>query len=121
MGSEMADELERWIEAGGLWDAAGLDVIQARLAELGTLSADLVHVFGALRLRLEMGPVAPSMHRDVEAVVYPRLWKVIEAARLDLPTGEQLTRIQVLNRRLAQLFVLEDPPAPRRRKGASGE
>lgn len=121
MGSELADELERWIEGGALWEAVGLDAMQARLAELGTLSADLAHVFGALRLRLEMGPVAPSMRREVEAVVYPRLWKVIEAARLDLPAGEQRTRIQVLNRRLAQLFVLEDPPAPRRRRGASGE
>ena len=115
MGSELADELERWIEGGGAWDPEVLDSVQVRLAEMGTLSADLVHVFCALRLRLDMGPVSPSMRRDVEAVVYPRLWKVVEAARLDLPAGEQLTRIQVLNRRLAQLFVLEDPPAPRRR------
>jgi hypothetical protein len=114
VGSEVADELERWIEGGGLWDAEGLDVVQARLAALGGPTVDLVHLFDALRLRMEMGPVSPAMRRDVEAVVYPRLWKLVEAARHDLSAGEQQTRIQVLNRRLAQLFVLEDPHAPRR-------
>jgi hypothetical protein len=59
-----------------------------------------------------MGPIPNRLQRDVEAVLYPRLWKVMEAARDDLPTGEQRTRIQVLNRRLARLFVVENPQVP---------
>jgi hypothetical protein len=115
----MADELERWIEGGGLWDAERIDAVQSRLAELGGPTVDLVHVFDALRLRMEMGPVPPSMQRDVEAVVYPRLWKLVEAARHRLSPAEQQTRIQVLNRRLAQLFVLEDPHASREESPAT--
>jgi hypothetical protein len=109
--SEVAGELERWIEGGGLWDAEAIDAVQARLATLGGATVDLVHLFDALRLRMEMGPVSPTMQRDVEAVVYPRLWKLVEAVRNDLSAAEPQIRIQVLNRRLAQLFVLEDPHA----------
>jgi hypothetical protein len=43
----------------------------------------------------------------VEAVVYPRLWKVLEAVRAELPEGEQRTRVHVLNRRLARLLAAE--------------
>jgi hypothetical protein len=109
MGNELAEALEQWIERGALWDPEELRTVRDRLAGAGVLFPDLEHVFEALRLRLEMGPVSPTMRRNVEAVVYPRLWKIIEAARLNLPDGEQRTRIQVLNRRLAQLFVTEDP------------
>jgi hypothetical protein len=104
--------LEAWIERGALWDAEQLDILSQRLGEADSLGRDLAHTFAALRLRLGMGPLSSRLQRDVEAVLYPRLWKVLEAARDDLPTGEQRTRIQVLNRRLARLFVAENPPAP---------
>jgi hypothetical protein len=119
MGSELAEALEQWIERGVLWDAQELRSVRDRLATAGALFPDLDHVFEALRLRLEMCPISPTMRRNVEAVVYPRLWKIIDAARQNLPDGEQRTRIQVLNRRLAQLFVAEDPRAPR--KGTAGD
>ena len=108
---DLADELEAWIERGVIWDPGELDHFAARLVGAGHPAGDLAHTFTALRLRLEMGTVADRLQRDVEAVLYPRLWKVIEAVRDDLPAGEQRTRIQVLNRRLARLFVAEDPPA----------
>jgi hypothetical protein len=40
-------------------------------------------------------------------VIYPRLWKVLEAVRGGLPEGEQRSRVQVLNRRLARLLASE--------------
>lgn len=104
--------MEAWIERGALWDAEQLDALSQRLGEADSLGRDLAHAFAALRLRLRMGPLPSRLQRDVEAVLYPRLWKVLEAARDDLPTGEQRTRIQVLNRRLARLFVAENPRAP---------
>ena len=115
MDAELAAEIERFIERDGLWDAGELSRCVARLAAAGPgdLAADLAHTFAAVRLRLEMGPVPERTRRDVEGVVYPRLWKVIEAVRDDLPAGEQLARIQVLNRRLARLLVTEDPRSAR--------
>ena len=114
MDLELASELERFIERDALWDPAELDRCAGLLAARGadSLAADLAHVFAALRLRLGMGPVSGPLRRDVEGVVYPRLWKVIEAVRDELPSGEQLTRVQVLNRRLARLFAAEDPRSP---------
>ena len=101
--------MEAWIERGVVWDAEELDRFAARLSAAGNPAGDLAHTFAALRLRLDMGAVADRLQRDVEAVLYPRLWKVIEAVRDELPDSEQRTRIQVLNRRLARLFVAEDP------------
>jgi len=101
--------LEAWIERGVLWDAEELDRFCARLSAAGKPAVDLAHTFAALRLRLQMGSLADRLQHDVEAVLYPRLWKVIEAVREELPASEQRTRIQVLNRRLARLFVAEDP------------
>lgn len=111
MDGELAEEIERLIERNALWDDVELERFAERLAaaEPGGPAADLSHTFVALRLRLEMGPVPERTRRDVEGVVYPRLWKVVEAVRDDLPEGEQLVRVQVLNRRLARLFVAEDP------------
>ena len=110
--AQLADELEAWIERGVVWDPVELDRFAARLTDAGSPAGDLAHTFAALRLRLEMGAVDGWLQRDVEAVLYPRLWKIIEAVRDELPVREQRTRIQVLNRRLARLFVTEDPPAP---------
>jgi len=51
--------------------------------------------------------MAEPLRREVEAVIYPRLWKVLEAVRAGLPEGEQRARMQVLNRRLARLLAAE--------------
>ncbi len=108
MSSDLADELERFIERGALWDEGELDRCTARLEADGTdLTRALLPTFAALRLRLEIGPVSDFTRLDVAGVVYPRLWKVIEAVRDELPSGEQRARAQVLSRRLAKLFALE--------------
>jgi hypothetical protein len=44
---------------------------------------------------------------QIDAIVYPRVWKVIEGIRDGMPDAELRTRIEVMNRRLARLFVEE--------------
>ena len=61
----------------------------------------------AVRLRQRVGDVSAPMRAEIEAIVYPRVWKVIEAIRDGMPDGELRTRLEVMNRRLARLFVEE--------------
>ena len=44
---------------------------------------------------------------QIDAIVYPRVWKLIEGIRDGMPDSELRTRIEVMNRRLARLFVEE--------------
>ena len=60
-------------------------------------------------MRLRIGTVDQRMANDVEGIVYPRLWKVMEAVRDGMPDGELRTRIEVLSRRLARRFAEELP------------
>jgi hypothetical protein len=100
--------LEEFFEGGFVWDEAGLASLADRLAALGPSPvAELAHGFAGLRLRLQMGEMAEPQRREVEAVIYPRLWKVLEAVRAGLPEGEQRARVHVLNRRLARLLATE--------------
>lgn len=110
--AEVADDLEGFIEAGSLWDPSALAAFVARLAVIAEEDSDpLVGRLGrfleAVRLRQQVGEVPPRMRAEIEAVVYPRGWKVIEAVRADMPDGELRTRLEVMNRRLARLFVDE--------------
>jgi hypothetical protein len=112
--------LEDIFETGLTWDASALDDLARRLRDLGDSPvAQLSEGFVGVRLRLEAGEVSEPLRREVEAVIYPRLWKVLEALRAGLPEGEQRARVEVLNRRLARLLATEadpllfgDPPAP---------
>jgi hypothetical protein len=112
--------LEDIFETGLTWDAAALDDLAQRLDALGDSPvAQLSEGFVGVRLRLETGEVSEPLRREIEAVIYPRLWKVLEALRAGLPEGEQRSRVQVLNRRLARLLATEadpllfgDTPAP---------
>ena len=100
--------LEEILETGFVWDEPGLADLAGRLAALGgSPVAELAHGFAGLGLRLGMGEVPEPLRREVEAVVYPRLWKVLEAVKAGLPEGEQRARVQVLNRRLARLLAAE--------------
>ena len=90
MEPDVVTFLEQLFEAGFVWD-----------------EAELAHSFGGVRLRLAMGEVPEPLRREVEAVIYPRLWKVLEAVRAGLPEGEQRARVHVLNRRLARLLATE--------------
>jgi len=100
--------LEDICETGFPWDEAALGDLAGRLEALGPSPvAELAHGFAGLQLRLRMGDLPEPGRREVEAVVYPRLWKVLEAVRAELPEGEQRARVQVLNRRLARLLAAE--------------
>jgi hypothetical protein len=100
--------LEEFFEAGFVWDESGLADLTDRLTALGPSPvAELADAFAGLRLRLERGEMPESQRREVEAVFYPRLWKVLEAVRAGLPEGEQRARVHVLNRRLARLLAEE--------------
>jgi hypothetical protein len=110
----LLDELEEFIRRGALWDRAAMEALVARLEQESTETDDpvpamLAHPLRAVLLRLGMGDLPPRMAHDVEGIVYPRVWKVMEAARDGLPDGELRTRIEVLNRRLSRRLVEEIP------------
>ena len=108
MASDVVAFLEDLFETGFTWDEAELADLADRLEALGgSPVAELAHGFAGVRLRLRMGDVAEPLRREVEAVIYPRLWKVLEAVRAGLPEGEQRARVHVLNRRLARLLARE--------------
>ena len=112
MRAEVADDLEAFVEAGSLWDPPALAAFVAHLADVAKVDGDpLVGRLGrfleAVGLRQRVGEVTPVMRSEIEAVVYPRVWKVIEAVRAGMPEGELRTRLEVMNRRLARLFVEE--------------
>jgi hypothetical protein len=98
--------LEDFFEVGFTWEADALDELSRRLAALeGSPVAELAEGLAGVRLRLTTGEVPEPLRREIEAVVYPKLWKVLEAVRAGLPAGEQRARVQVLNRGLARLLA----------------
>ena len=105
MSMDLADELERLIEQDAVWDTGGLGRCAQRLA-VGPEepAASLARCFSGLQQRLDDVPVDDRMRRNLEGVLYPRLWKVIEALRDGLPPGEQLNRVRALDRRLTELL-----------------
>ena len=112
MRTELADDLEAFVEAGALWDpvavGALVDLFQAESDATGDpLPGQLARPLGAVLWRLRLGPVPTRLAADVEAVAYPRLWKVLEAVRGGLPEGELRIRIEVMGRRLARTFAEE--------------
>ena len=109
MAQDVVAFLEDLFESGFTWDEAELADLAVRLTALGDSPvAELAHGFDGVRLRLGAAEAPEPLRREVEAVIYPRLWKVLEAVRAGLPEGEQRTRVQVLNRRLARLLAAED-------------
>jgi hypothetical protein len=103
--------LEQLFESGFAWDEAELAGLSGRLEAFGgSPVAGLADTFTTVEFHLAAGDVPEPRRREVEAVIYPRLWKVLEAVRGGLPEGEQRNRVQVLNRRLAQLLAGEVDP-----------
>jgi hypothetical protein len=100
--------LEQLFETGFTWEETALADLIGRVAALGRSPvAELAQGFDGVRLRFGTGEMPEPLRREVEAVIYPRLWKVLEAVRTGLPEGEQRARVQVLNRRLARLLAAE--------------
>jgi hypothetical protein len=114
MRLQMVDELEDFVGKGALWDDVELSLLIARLEREADEHDDpiprlLSQPLRSVLVRMQMKNVSPRMVNDVEGIVYPRVWKVMEAVRDGLPDGELRTRIEVLNRRLARRFAEEQP------------
>src|SRR3954447_18949985 len=112
MRMELADELEEFVRAGHLWHtdhcAAMVDQLIAESDATGDpLPARLGRFLDAVNIRTRIGDVPESLRVQIDAIVYPRVWKVIEGIRDGVPDAELRTRIEVMNRRLARLFVEE--------------
>ncbi len=115
MRAAVADHLEDFVERDGLAHAAtvaGLvDQLEAEARHTG--DANPARLAAALRPLLPhvggRGLPTRTTH-EVEAIVYPRLWKVIEAARSGLPAGEVRTRIEALDRHVSRRLAEETAP-----------
>src|SRR5438034_10681509 len=112
MRSEVGDRIEAFIEEGALWSPDGLQKLIDRLEGESRDTDDpipqmLSTPLHSILVRMQMGAIPPRVAADIEGVVYPRLWKLMEAARDELPVGELRTRIEVMNRRLARIFAEE--------------
>jgi len=108
----MVDALEEFVRRGKLWQEDELTALVEELeaeakAEDDTIPHLLCAPLNSLLVRMRIGEVPASTAADVEAIIYPRLWKVMEAARDGLPDAEMRTRIEVMNRRLARVFAEE--------------
>lgn len=109
---ELVDELEEFVRRGRLWNPDDVRTLIERLDRETVDTGDpiphlLCTPLKSLLMRQRLGEVPSATAADVEAIVYPRLWKVMEAARDDLPEAELRTRIEVMNRRLARVFADE--------------
>jgi hypothetical protein len=109
---QLADEIEQFVEAGDLWHRDQLQTMVDRLVAQGDedgdpLPAMLARHLSALLVRMQLGEIDDRFAKDVEGIVYPRMWKVMEAIRDGMPDGELRIRIEVMNRRLARVFADE--------------
>ena len=110
----VVEALESFIERGGMWDPEAMrslvDLLERESDETGDRTPlMLAKVFAAILLRMRMTPLDPKLAIDIEAHVYQRLYKVLEAVYDDLPEAELRTRIEVFHRRLSRMIVDEDP------------
>jgi hypothetical protein len=111
---QLADDLEEFIRAGRIWHEQDLGNLIALLERESEETDDplprmLSRPLSSLLWRMKLGQMAPRFANDVEGIIYPRLWKVMEAIWDEMPDGELRTRIEVLNRRLARRFAQEQP------------
>jgi hypothetical protein len=109
---ELVDELEEFVRRGQLWDPTELEALVERLEQEAVDTKDpipsmLARPFNSLLVRQRIGNLPTRMAHDIEGIIYPRLWKVMEAVRDGMPDGELRTRVEVMNRRLARRFAQE--------------
>lgn len=112
MREEVVAEIEEFVRRGKLWNPDELNDLISRLEQESDSTGDpiprrLSAPLRALLVRMRMGAVPNRLASDVEGIIYPRLWKVMEASRDGLPEGELRTRIEVFNRRLSRMFAEE--------------
>ena len=112
MRLELMDELEEFVRTGALWSPDDLQHLVDRLNAEGKATDDelpgrLARFLESVLLRMRLGEVPVALACDIEGIVYPRLWKLMEGVRDGMPDGELRTRIEVMNRRLSRLFAEE--------------
>lgn len=109
---ELADELEEFVRRGDLWDGDACGAMIAALAAETDATSDplparLGRFLEAVSIRTRVGEISSDLRSQIDAIVYPRVWKLIEGIRDGMPDSELQTRLEVMNRRLARLFVEE--------------
>ena len=103
--ADVVQELEAFIADEGLWHADGLEAMVTRLAdEPDRASRTLAENLDKVLARSRAGPIPRRLTADIEGVVYPRLWKLMEAVWDGLPDAELCTRVAGLDDRLAPLL-----------------
>ena len=112
MRTELADELEEFVRRGDLWDEAACTAMVALLTDESERTADplpfrLGRFLEAVTIRTRVSEISSDLRSQIDAIVYPRVWKLIEGIRDGMPDSELQTRLEVMNRRLARLFVEE--------------
>ena len=112
MRLELMDDLEEFVRTGRLWSPDELQALVDHLVAEGEATDDelpgrLARFLDSVLLRMRLGDVPVRLASDIEGIVYPRLWKVMEGVRDGMPDGEVRTRIEVMNRRLSRLFAAE--------------
>jgi hypothetical protein len=99
-----------FIEEGLLWKPGELDSLLDRLRTAAPGGDDfalrLANGFTPLAERRLGSPLPLRLRVDLEAVVYPRLWKIVEGMQGDVLDGELHNRVDALRRGLAR--VLDD-------------
>lgn len=103
--SDLVDELEDFVGRGDLGSGEDVGALVRRLRseaeERGDGNASLLaDALRPLLSRVQAGGVPRCTLHELEAIVYPRMWKVMEAALGGLSDGEVRTRITALGRRL---------------------
>lgn len=98
----LAEELEDFVGRGALWDQEELARLVDRLERESRDTGDpnpsrLAAPLRSLLPFVRDGVPDRTAH-DIEAIIYPRMWKIMEAAREGLPNGEVHNRIAVLGR-----------------------
>jgi len=98
----------RFIEEGHLWQAGELDSLLDRLRTNapgeGEFAPRLADAFTPLVDRRSGGTMSLRLQVDLEAVIYPRLWKIVEGVQTDVMDGELYNRIDGLRRGLARVL-----------------
>ena len=112
---QMVDELEEFLRQGDFWDDDEMGGLLGRLEDESAATGDavalaLARALRSLVLRKQSGEVSRRLSHEVEGVLVPRLWKVMEGARRGLPDAELRTRVDGINRGLARLFVADGSP-----------
>lgn len=108
----LVDELEDFVARGDLWSSEELALLVGHLRDETDRTGDpnpslLADALADLVDRVATGGLATRTAHEVEAIVYPRVWKVMEAVRGGLPPGEVRTRIVALDRHLGRLLCHE--------------